>query len=387
MKTVLLDMHEMNESGRYYVQNAGKTQQQLNPNWLALDQSADSRIDVLVPGELVRTTKVKIPKNLSHNELKESIRYILEDELLSDTEHTHCVIIDKHADNEASVAIVAPKTMQQWLDALAEKQISPDAVYPDYFAVKVTNEGWTVFQTDSRVLIRFDQTQGLSLPREEFIPLLKQILCSPIQKPRQIVCNGDIPELQAIANEHGITCQIAEIDYPNSKYTPINLMQNGYKKMNTQLKNKLNKFIFGLFLLLPGLMILNQAIEFGYWHYQQSRSANVIANLYRQVYPNATEIIAPKQRVEAELKKLGGLSANAEMIRILKGLSLAWQNTADAKLIELSWQTNRLNLQVELADFAALEDFKTNLQQQGLNVQQQSADSQNNVIKARMSLK
>ena len=114
-----------------------------------------------------------------------------------------------------------------------------------------------------------------------------------------------------------------------------------------------------------------------------STAQEQIQTLYSQTYPNHSEPANP-DRILSELKNVGGMDQNENLIQLLNKTGQALGNEPGSKLLELQFQDARLILTLQFPDFSNLDQYKIHLQKNGVTVKQEMATNDKDGIKAKL---
>ena len=134
--------------------------------------NAAGRWWVLVPGADVLMLQAKLPQ-LSAKALHEGLPYAFEEHLLEDVNDLHFSVVDRQDDALVTVAVVAKRTMQQWLAQLQALGIKPEKMLPDYMMVPFVAGQIQVGLDRKMAYVRSAQWQGFAVPSDNLPTLLK----------------------------------------------------------------------------------------------------------------------------------------------------------------------------------------------------------------------
>lgn len=357
----------------------------------------DKEVQVLVPSEDVLLTSAKIPK-MNRSKLMQALPFALEEQLISEVEQLHFATGD-FQDGSLPVAIVAHEKIQQWLSVLQSWQIKADVLYPDVFALPVEENIWHIVIKDIAI-VRTGSFSGFACDKKNLNEMLALVLTEkgmPTEIKIQNYSNENFSEncfLDAEIKEI-ITEELKEntnLHYDLAKNLGqipfINLLQNTYhpKKSKFPHRSKLWKsaltlsIIWGLLLFsypITSYFILKQRVDL---------LQNEISQIYKRNFPQATSLVAPKQRMESKLQKLSAEGSENHLLLLLGKIGKAMSEIPNIKINRFDFQNNQLNLDVTAAaseDFSAFTEF---LQSQSLRVKQQNANLIGTRINATLSI-
>jgi general secretion pathway protein L len=383
----------------------------------------DGEIRVLVPGELVLLTKVRIPtKQLRH--IKQALPYMVEEMIADNIEEVHLALPAGKLDwdGEVPVAVVRHHLLINWLDQLFHHGIKPDFLGPDtlampwrehsrsYFAVPAQSE-LNAGTDNIRVLYRDDRYCGQVVALDNLPVLLAaqpaelvdgvghlaaltryvasggadvaaavQQMSAQLQK----VSDGDIDVAPFVESSAEVLAATAV----REREQVINLLQGGYR---VQRRNH-NPQIWSRVASVAAIGLVVYALVAGGsgWYFSsraQQTEAQSLA-LYRELFPGERRVVSPKKQMANHLRGSG--QAVAESLLPLLAKAAAGFGVDDkTRIDELRFNQQQKNLQVQLRtpSLEVLEQIKKRLDASGLNVDIGSAVEQGNTTVGRMQIR
>ena len=130
----------------------------------ALDSEADSGqrlMDFWVPGEEVSVYNVELPDVPPRKQI-EMVPWILEDQLLRPVDELHFSIGAKVSEKRALVYVVAKESINRWLMMADSKSVSVQQFVPDFLALPLEDNYWTINVQGSRLIARTGQYTGFA---------------------------------------------------------------------------------------------------------------------------------------------------------------------------------------------------------------------------------
>jgi len=346
-----------------------------------LHDAKDCDVIVIVPAEDVFLTSIQLP-NMSRSRLQQALPYALEEQLIDDVEKLHFAMGDYQSDKELTVAVVSHEKMQQWLSLLKSWGVRPDVLIPLTYALPFNEEEWSLCIQEMAV-IRTSALQGVACDKTNLTEVLDLALAGAKIKPSQ--CNIHNYSSQPVSEKIQRTIPCKETMLPSDQLitditqqageTPfINLLQGRYavKKSKLPALDFLSKTTWSLAKLvllflflypLGSLFILNNRVK--------SIDAEITA-IYKQQFPNAVSVVAPKMRIQEKLNKLEAQIGENRPLLLLGYIGKSMKETAGIQLKRLDYQQNQMTLVLSAAstsDFSAFTDFLSN---SGLTVKQQN---------------
>lgn len=148
------------------------------------------RLIVLLPGETVTMTRVKLPKT-RRSELIKAVPFALEEQLAEDIQHLHFVLGDFDVDGNLLVAIINKQLFSDTLASLQQHDIHPNAIIPDFLALTQKENAWTIAVDKDTAMLRTDTTCGFAIEKEVF-PKTLEFFLQDNKPPKNncIVCSS-----------------------------------------------------------------------------------------------------------------------------------------------------------------------------------------------------
>jgi len=392
-RRILIYLHTQQASWLMIDEN-DQTQQSMTRGNLAdlTPLTENCKIEVIIPGQTILLTAAELPK-LNPQRVMQALPFTLEEQLIDDVNTLHFAIGEYQSNSSFPVAVVTKEKMDTWLTELKQANITPDALIPATLALPFTPDNWYACIYDEIGIVRTGHYSGFSCDKENLNTFLELQLAEAEQKPACIHLYNFSTTPTAIKlsattlNEMtlGEDQFLEHIAKWTETYPFINLLQGNYK---TTKKSTATKKIwvtagclaiawigFAFFSNLGSLLIL---------HYATSTSEQLINKIYQRNFPQASSVVAPRQRMEEKLKKL---STTANKNNFLSILGIIGNNLPKAKAIQLlsmDFRGNQLILSVSATTFTNLDVFTQALTHQGLNVKQQSAGIAGTAVKANL---
>lgn len=354
--------------------------QQVSADALA-NVAESSQVIVIVPSEEILLTSVKLPK-MNRSRIAEALPYALEEQIIHDVETMHFVPGEMQADGSLPVAIVAREKMQAWLDKLKSLNVQPDILMPSIFALPLEDDTWTIVLHDM-ALVRMHAFQGFSCDITNLNEILSIALSSTSIIPAGIhvynhrqhaaVLNTVVNAREEMRDERQF---IADLAKHASALPAINLLQGMYKAKKTRFPEmkKIWKVTGMLTAAWLVLLFLYPVISLFILNLRLNGMNAGIEEIYKRYFPQATNMTAPKLRMEGKLQGYTAYANEGKWLMLIATLGKGMTETRGINLNRLDLQQDKLTLQLSATsadDFAKLTDYLT---QQGLSVKQQSVN-------------
>lgn len=349
----------------------------------------NTRLDVIIPGEEVLVTSVELPK-MSRQKLREVLPFALEEKLISDVNDLHFAISEDVTDEATPVIVVKKQKMDAWLKTLNEIGLTPQTLIPSIFAIP---DNWHICIDDKIAIVRTEKYRGFACDFHNLTTFLSlELTRKDLTKPECIYLH------RFQESELNLTLDsIAVLDIPSDKnlltcmhtwlqeYPYINLLQGKYanKESVTLLKNPwmiVSVLAFSWLLLLfaghlTSYFMLKKAV---------THSELEIEKIYKNNFPNATSVVAPRERMESKLKTLSGNAQNNVVLSLLSDIGKSLEKAPAIQIQSVDFRDNRLTLTVFSKTFEDLDIFNQSLITDGLQVKQQNAGMSGSFVKANL---
>ncbi len=357
---------------------------------------------VLVPGELVLLTAVRIPAR-QLRQIKQALPYMVEELIADNIEEVHLAmppLAGAQLGEAIPVAVVRHELLINWLDQLYQFGIQPDRLCPDVLALPWRSQGRAFFFTGDaaagRLLYRDGLSSGLVLSRHQLSDLLPLLAAGTAPATISVSAGSELADaLPALATavEQAFGAEVETRSYTESSGEVlaaaavrqademINLLQGGYRIRRDQEESRDWRrvaAVAGIGLLLYAAVAGGSAAWFS-WQANQFEQRSFA--LYRELFPGERRVVSPRRQMTAQLSGGGGGS-------LLPLLAQAAEPLATVQLQELRYRrdSNRLQVQLQTPDLAALDQIKQRLAGTGLSVAIDSAAEQGGATIGRITI-
>lgn len=340
---------------------------------------------VCVPGERVRVHTVEVPVR-NRRRFLAVIPFALEDILLKDTEAYHFVALEKKRDRpEVAVAVVEHEYISNLLNELEGYGWRVRILVPEYLAIAPPETGtWLIDATEDPLLLRKPGGEGgatlgaagdprppgsllLALEEASEPPVKIQVRAAGEQSRRMA---GWETWLQA----RGIGLEILEARGNRSAWLAgqplpdpaLNLLTGPYAAVED------TRLWVRRVLPAAGLAALLLIILAADWMLESMRIQSTHAGLrqsmestYREVFPNAGNLVDPRFQMEQHLQSIRDSSRNGgggvNLLPSLEQLAGIVSGRDDYILRSLSYNGNDILLEVSVPDYESLERLEDQL--------------------------
>ena len=314
---------------------------------------------------------------LGERKAREAIPYALEEQLAQSVSTLHFALDKAHyQDGKYLIVVMDKQRLLDWMNSLDEHHLDFDQMTIDWFALTPDE----ICVTQDSVLIHHDEFKGALSPS-----LAKTYLDQATRKQGFIFADStplvQSPEF-ALQEESSILFIAKRL----AKATFINLCQ-GDLRHDTTRETSVRWYyasLIALGLWLMSLLIMNV------WNFYHLKTQHVttdvqIAAIYHAFFPNATQVISPRFRIEQALKT-DGAGQQSSFWGLLGQLVTAYKPSDRLTIDQVNFQNQRLMVNLTSDDFATLEAFEHRLKQTRLQVTQTQASSHENHVVAILEL-
>jgi general secretion pathway protein L len=248
-----------------------------------------TQITLIVPAEEVVLSSAALPK-LNRSRLMQALPYALEEQLIDDVNDLHFAIADYQTDGTLPVAITAKNKMAAWLALCKQYEIHPIKLISSVFSLPLEPMKWYVSIDNETCVARTGTYSGFGCDKNN-LPTLLDLEISPDTQVEMLHFT-DTHFLEEIAKN----CE---------RYPSINLLQGDYQtQRNLSEIKKIWRYAGYATLAWLGFTLISHLISFSLLHHQTSGLQAQIDSIYRRNFPDASAIVAPRERMEGKLNQL-----------------------------------------------------------------------------------
>lgn len=312
---------------------------------------------------------------LADRKARIAIPYALEDKLAQPIDELHFAFDKAHYHNHHYlVTIINKQRMHYLMHFLEEQDIEFDAITLDWFAL----ESEELAYSQTLLLVNTGDYKGCLSDSLA----LEYIRNHPLNS---VILFKDSPALDIST----------ELKYEESSHEwiakrllhsrPLNLCQGEMQHGNASDWIKKGYLICGaLFLFWLLSMIVVNAISLYFINQNTAKIDQQIAQIYREFFPDAKQIISPKFRIQQLLKS--NASDNQSRFWFLLNQFARGMKNNKITVEQLLYQNNTLSVTLISTDFASLEALANQLKALQLKVKQTQASNQNQKVVATLEL-
>jgi len=321
---------------------------------------AGAEIIVFFPTEEILLTEVTLPPANKSQQLSATL-YALEDKLADDIEQLHAVIEPSSSTSLFFAGVIRKSLLEIWLQKCQTHKLNPSSVLPDIFLVPYQENKWTILPLENRVLVRTALYQGFACVSENFDTIVNQTTH---------------PEIVTLPQNHWANYL--------TEFKAFNLLQGKYSHRRQMRPHWKKPLPWGISLLLMiSILVITKII---FLNIQNNDIDHKIAALYREIYPQATNVSSPEARIEQEMKRLAGTTQQQEVLYLIAKIQVVLKTLPGIHIESFNYRDTILLINIHAKNFEQLETFAKQLSQQGLQVKQNDAIRKEGIVVATLSI-
>ena len=351
----------------------------------AAEAAASRRVHLLVPGSDVLITRVAVPA-AQRARARTAIPWALEDRLVDDVESLHFALGERHDTGEWSVAVVARRALDAWLERCARAGIQPVSARPEPLALPAPNaDEWVALEEPGAVIVRTADDGGFACE-----PGMLGLLAGAREKPAWIRRLGAAaaewpPELESALGAP------EPIDDPAAAFTGtggIELLQGPYsrrERTGRQLRRwRLPAAIGAALLIVAGIHL---ALEYAALGTREAELRERMQAVFQQTFPDVQQVRDPRAQMAARLRSLRGEGGgDADFAGLLARAGGVLAEGSGARLTGLIWRGGTLELEIAADDLQVLDRVQRGFTEIGLGAELRGADRGEDGINGRITV-
>lgn len=310
---------------------------------------------------------------------EKTIPNLLEDKLLSQTEDLHFAYSDKAKINEPMIVKVIEKKCLNQINALFEKA----GLFLSQLVFANLNQKESCYLSPMGPLFNSNDCLGL-IPKESLLETLKHYPKTAIytfsdtdEKVKEALFAT--PCLSIIPQEMPFNTFFAENFNPDKT---INLLQGNYAVKSE--RNAWQKgFKFSSFTLIASvsLLLITTMSQLFILNQQKKSLDGDIAKIYFDFFPTATQVVSPQIRVERLLNQHDASSLDkSSFLFLLESTGPHVHQMKNHKIIQVKYTNKNLMINLETTSLENLNQFISQLKNEGLNVSQKQTSTKENIV-------
>lgn len=338
---------------------------------------------IIVPAEEVVLLSVVLPP-MSRSRLRAALPFALEEQCISDVEALHFAMGDYQADGSLPVAVVARDKMQSWLSLLQSWRIEPVQMVSEVFTLPFKSGHWHIIIRDELAVARTGLYHGFASDLSNLSLMLEAARTQTPELNHITVCtyspNIDITRLQEIAPTTMLAHDAA--DMLNDMTTQLamhpsmlNLLQGDYASTTSRFPALKHgwKVVAYLAATLVVVGCLSPLVSYFMLQQRSRQIDQQISRIYYKYFPQATTIVAPKQRLDEMLQRAVGHTQENQPLLALAYLGNGLSQVTNIKIKRFDYQRDRIQVELTAATSDDFSRFIEVITQQGMQVHEQNA--------------
>jgi len=338
---------------------------------LLQDPPADCQWIVLIPGEDVLTTAVKLPRKRRRQALK-ALPFMLEDSIASDVTQEHLAVGPENAGEESLVAIARKQQLRDLLKLFFDAGIRPSRMLPDYAMLQEAPDRYRILVDGERALVRCPDGRGFSTPLSRLGVLLnsRQGLESGAGSAEIVRSSStDLPALPVDwqIEERQVTGPLQYLAEGISSGS-LNLLQGEFRLIQKDSRNWrpwATAAVLALLALTLGLLEIG--LETARLNRASEQLQASMIELAREALPETEQIRDPQTQLLIAWRQLrNGGAGDAEFLPLLNRVS-ATISRQPVVVQGIHFREGTLTLALRGSSLQQLDNLRQQIEQQGLD--------------------
>ena len=357
---------------------------------LLQEPPVDCRWIVLVPGEEVLTTTVKLPSKRRRQAVK-ALPFVLEDSVASDVTMEHLAVGPANAEGETLVAITRKQLLRDLLQSFVEAGITPYQVLPDYAMLEETPASWQVLISGDRAIVRCPDGTGFSTPVSRL-----SLLLGTAQDSESDHSNGAVSVIRTsdaaapvLPGDWEIDEQLVASPLQHLAAEPsnesLNLLQGEFRVIQ-QDSWKWRPWATAAMLAFVAVVLglLDTGLETARLNRASEQLQASMVELAREALPDAQQIRDPQTQLLIAWRQLrDGGAGGAEFLPLLNQVS-ATIGQQPVTVLGMDFKDGILTLALQGSSLQQLDSLRQQIEQQGLYASLLNASTDNDSARSNL---
>lgn len=326
-------------------------------------------LKLIIPGEWVVMHSLSLPK-MSLAKQKQAISYQLEDKLIKDITDYHFVKINLHS--EKTCVITIERNILEKILSGIPKEIFVTQVIPEILLLPLHKDKLTILIDEQR-LIALGHEIGFVAQADDLSALVNN---------QQTIIMGREQQSAIVSCDQYLLSQLFSVT------DDFSLLTDNYKQRKARMSGTKNIYItISVIFFIFVFFVLSSLGEIIYLKTKSHKLQQQVEKNYYQIFPAATTMVAPEERVEQVLRKNGTDNGNATLLQLLTKLSIVNKTHKNINVKEMQFTNDVLTLMVNSATSNNIDDFIKALSRTGIKVIERTSNLSNNQFNAVILLK
>ncbi|HLD84905.1 MAG TPA: type II secretion system protein GspL [Coxiellaceae bacterium] len=349
---------------------------------------------ILIPGEDVTLTSVKLPK-MRPSERVAAAPFALEEQLATDPEQIYVALGNTAPDGTVAVAVLDKTDFDKRVQAWHEAKLYPSAALPDFLGLAWEIETWTIVIHRDMALVRTGVQSGFSVDPINLVLFLQLFLQkNPAQKPKKIMCW----QQEHVLSPNTLDSFAIPVEWRDasknkfdvaglSSLTEFNLLQGKYRpKMQSSSIQKSWMRCGMTAAAFIGFLFFSNLVQWAYWHHEATLLQTQVRQVYVQLFPGSETVLEPRFRTDSLLKKFQQASKSGVFLKLYRIAGSTLLHFPHLHVQAIAFQDNKLVISVHTKHIQSLSEWSDALRAQSVSVQQNVSKSADNVVNAQVTL-
>ncbi len=354
---------------------------------LAQQLPAHKQAILILGGESVYHTQAEL-SHLNSSQMARAAPYVLEEELSEDIIKLHFAYGEHQKISKTQVLVVDKAAFSELLQNMADLNLQFTACYVDYQLIDSESDNWCGLLDKDTIIMSTGSSSGFKIPVSQWSTILQLADPQPKTvkiryfktKPCEDICVNTSVECIEKQNETLLQQFFKGLESASSK---INLFQHAFKQ-TTKFKQAKKYWYLAAGSLALWLLVVfvTTFISYFYYHHETQKLKQEIKSLYTQVFPDATEVVSPKIRLERALAQYQSSGSDNGFLQIIGKIGPVLKQFSNIDVTDMTFNNNRLFLDITGNGFQDLERLSNAAQKAGLQVSQTNAKTQSKGVSA-----
>lgn len=332
---------------------------------------------VLTPASDSLILETGLPRR-NRRRLLKVLPWTLEEQFACDVDSLHVATASQPEGERIGVAVTDRSLLRSWLTRLRQAGISPLALTPESLMLPWGPGDWALSLDERTATLRSGRFQVASLPLGELPALLERTLADESESARparRLVCIATDGSAEALAQaaafcaEQGLEFRHLDKAQPRDLLAPpgrgepgINLLQGEFRR-DQPARQYLRPWwpVLALGLGLAALLLAGLALEVATLRRQDALLQGQIEQVYRDTFPSSRNLVDPRFQMQQQLAALQSDGGSSRFLQLLAPAAAALAAAPDTSLLALRYGEGRLELELEVRDFAQLDALRVAL--------------------------
>ncbi|MFC3122632.1 type II secretion system protein GspL [Agaribacter flavus] len=332
------------------------------------EHAENATVIALAPSADVLLTSVILPKN-ANRKILNAIPYMLEENICSDVSEQHVALGKREGDTQY-VAIVSKQKMRFWKQALQNAGLFCQQILPDASLLPEPLENQiNLLQVGDDLLVKAYDGEVMQGEAAWLLPLVLQ------KETSGFFAFSELADKEPSSSiEYNFDKLPLELLREQISNTALNLLQNEFtvKAKSNPLWEKW-RIAAVLAVLALSVNLTSKAIELNQLKRERAQIEQQITQTVRDAFPNIQRVRLSivKRLVEQEVQRLEGTGGGASMLAMLSQMTEAFsQSGVTPQTLRFDSSRTELRMQSVASNFESLEQFRREVQNLGLQVDQ-----------------